>query len=746
MTFARFAAIAAAALAPTLIWCEDKRPLTVADTIEFRRPISDFAGESIVASPSGRRYIAIVQQGDVARNATRVQLISGETTSLVAAMRSKIVADLLTTSKAVAVNLLRQLRWIDEERVAFIWDGGEGPPQVMTVDVTTGERKTLTRHPTEIVKFDVGADGRTLVFGANRARDVAKLDVRKDGLVIGSQSLIDIFSGNYDGWDPKFHFETFVVSAQHPAPRRVVGNDRERFRSRFVRIAPDARHAISDEPALEFPKAWDAYTYPYLKDVMLPAARRSPAAKSQLSQFWVIDLERATSRPLWSLPNNLLATLVWSPDSRSVVISPAFLPPENADAAALAGLVAVEVDIETGRFSRLPLPPEHAGARGLRAIRWDHDGTVELSDLYERVKLRFRKNEGQWQLLSDSPAKTGAGGPEVRIELGQALEMAPALYAVETRTGLGHLIFDLNPQLKDRLLGRVESLHWMDKQGRPWSGVLYYPVHYSPERRFPLVLQPHGFIEGRFALDGVHTTAYAAQPLANRDVAVLLLRFPDGVPSSLTATPGEPETVMEGCESAIDALVAKGLVDRQKVGVVGFSRVGWYVEYMLTQARFPIAAAIASDNFSASYGQYVLWDRPDFRGELEKDIGAPPFGEGLQTWLRRAPGFNADKIKTPLRIEMASSPLGIAGVVSKWELFSHLRYLKKAVEMFVVPDVEHASHPLQNPAQRLASQGGTVDWFDFWLNGHEDPDPAKAAQYERWKKLRSMMPAAKPAG
>jgi hypothetical protein len=29
-----------------------------------------------------------------------------------------------------------------------------------------------------------------------------------------------------------------------------------------------------------------------------------------------------------------------------------------------------------------------------------------------------------------------------------------------------------------------------------------------------------------------------------------------------------------------------------------------------------------------------------------------------------------------------------------------------------------------------------VDWFDFWLNSHEDPDPSKAEQYSRWRKLR----------
>jgi hypothetical protein len=39
---------------------------------------------------------------------------------------------------------------------------------------------------------------------------------------------------------------------------------------------------------------------------------------------------------------------------------------------------------------------------------------------------------------------------------------------------------------------------------------------------------------------------------------------------------------------------------------------------------------------------------------------------------------------------------------------------------------------------RLASQGGSVDWFRFWLKGEEDPDPAKAEQYKRWRGLREL--------
>jgi len=38
----------------------------------------------------------------------------------------------------------------------------------------------------------------------------------------------------------------------------------------------------------------------------------------------------------------------------------------------------------------------------------------------------------------------------------------------------------------------------------------------------------------------------------------------------------------------------------------------------------------------------------------------------------------------------------------------------------------------------MPSQGGSVDWFRFWLQDYEDPDPAKKEQYERWRGLKKM--------
>jgi len=64
--------------------------------------------------------------------------------------------------------------------------------------------------------------------------------------------------------------------------------------------------------------------------------------------------------------------------------------------------------------------------------------------------------------------------------------------------------------------------------------------------------------------------------------------------------------------------------------------------------------------------------------------------------------------------------------------------LRKPVELVYLPEGEHI---LEKPWERLISQQGNVDWFRFWLQGYEDPDPAKAEQYARWRELRKLQQA-----
>jgi hypothetical protein len=115
---------------------------------------------------------------------------------------------------------------------------------------------------------------------------------------------------------------------------------------------------------------------------------------------------------------------------------------------------------------------------------------------------------------------------------------------------------------------------------------------------------------------------------------------------------------------------------------------------------------------------------------VENYVGAQPYGEGLKLWFERAPGFATDKIKAPVLIQ-AGDPWHL---ISLWDVYAALRDQGKPVELQYIRGGEHN---IRKPLHVLAHQELIVDWFDFWLNDHEDSRIDKQEQYARWRALRS---------
>jgi hypothetical protein len=162
----------------------------------------------------------------------------------------------------------------------------------------------------------------------------------------------------------------------------------------------------------------------------------------------------------------------------------------------------------------------------------------------------------------------------------------------------------------------------------------------------------------------------------------------------------------------------------------------------LTTSALHFKAASITDGHTRGYFQYITsidGGSNAYPHETDGAIGAPPFGKGLQQWFNRSPEFNIDKVQTPLQVVAE----GRQNIFWMWEPYAALRYLNKPVDLLVLGSEQHI---LTNPAARLASQGGTVDWFRFWLKGEEDPDPAKAEQYARWRELREQDTTSDSAG
>ena len=325
------------------------------------------------------------------------------------------------------------------------------------------------------------------------------------------------------------------------------------------------------------------------------------------------------------------------------------------------------------------------------------------------------------------PLKTRYNDLEIMVE--QGLDDPPVLVAKNRKSS--RVLWDPNPQLNMLDLGQASVYTWKDKDGRERRAGLYKPSDYKRGQRYPLVIQTHDFVESLFSPAGsILTSTYAAREMAAAGIVVL--QIGEDCPSG---TKDDAPCAVSAYESAVSQLVSDGVADLDRVGIVAFSWPSFYVMDFLTTTSFHIKAAlISSGQFMGDYFQYMAFAETvgQFRQTTESVIGAAPFGDGLQQWLKNSPTFHLDRMTTPLMM-VAQDRLD---VLAMWAPYAGLHYLRRPVDLVLL---NHAKgHVLTNPSSRILSQGATVDWFRFWLHGYEDPDPSKAEQYKRWRGMRQM--------
>src|SRR5882672_10356722 len=102
-------------------------------------------------------------------------------------------------------------------------------------------------------------------------------------------------------------------------------------------------------------------------------------------------------------------------------------------------------------------------------------------------------------------------------------------------------------------------------------------------------------------MDGLNdwASAFAARPLAAAGFVVLqaAMYADDSVE--------EGPHAMAEYEGAIDYLDARGLVDRNLVGITGFSRTFYEVGYALVHSKYYFAAANLVEGIDAGYFQFL---------------------------------------------------------------------------------------------------------------------------------------------
>src|SRR5258708_25896601 len=97
----------------------------------------------------------------------------------------------------------------------------------------------------------------------------------------------------------------------------------------------------------------------------------------------------------------------------------------------------------------------------------------------------------------------------------------PKIYVSRPGSSQRVELLDLNPQFSKIQLATIGTVTWKATDGHEVRGGLYLPPDYPSGVRYPLVNQTPGFDADRFWIDGLWTSAFAAQALAAKGMVVL---------------------------------------------------------------------------------------------------------------------------------------------------------------------------------------------------------------------------------
>jgi dienelactone hydrolase len=449
-------------------------------------------------------------------------------------------------------------------------------------------------------------------------------------------------------------------------------------------------------------------------------------------QYEIVDFAKGTRAHLIEAPvmdflrgGDDAFYAAWSPDGENAVLSQTFLPLDQTTGAAARGRACAVAVVGAGATACLAEPRREEEPK-VAGVAWDPSGKRVIVRFTDASTTAYERRGTHW-----SAAGRQRNPLPLDLSIRQTLNDPPTLFARD-RAGKELKLFDPNPQLKDIALGEVTNYFWNDPRGKEAWGGLVKPPDFSPSRRYPIVIQTHGHNGDDFFSVGYSNTTNAGRALAARGMLVLQVSEPHAKSDGTWEEARERAT--EVYLAAVDQLAREGLVDPKKVGVGGYSRRGLYVVKAIEDAPDRFAAAVVGDSLPGSlFDYYMMLDARDpqlSRAFAEFNAGALPYGDGLQKWLERSGGLRTDRIQAPVLVSAAFP----TSLMVLWNLYAPLRDQGKPVELQYI---RTGSHTYAKPLHVLAHQEMVVDWYDFWLNGHEDDDPAKAAQYARWRQMKA---------
>lgn len=572
-------------------------------------------------------------------------------------------------------------RWSPDGNWIGFLSGRSGYENIWLIRASGGEAEPLTSGKQGISSFEWSHDGKSIAFIApldTSAEEERNAKEKTDWRVV----------------DGAYRFNRlWVVPVQPDAegermPRLLTKQDFHLgagFRQGMIHWSPDDRKIVFDH---------------------IPTPRIDDWPKLSISE---VDVETGALRQ--SVPTPVAEAPVYSPDGRWIAYMATDLPLHWAESRRLYVVPAAGGEPRK-LASTFDLQPAILGwaADSRSLIVEEARGTTGA--LY-RVPLNgnateiYRPEEGSF-----SGATLNRTGHWMGMVV-QSTSAAPEAFV----TSLDHLapvpVSQVNAGLPKLPLGRTEVIQWKAADGLDIEGLLTYPVGYQPGKRYPLLLIIHG------GPTGVFTQSFIADP-GHYPIAVFAARGYAVLQGNPRGSSGYGRDFRWGnyndwggkdygdLMGGVDRVIAIGVADPDRLGVMGWSYGGFMTSWVITQTRRFKAASIG-----APITDLASFNGPsDITGFVPNYFGGDSW-EIPEAYLKHSPVYNAKGVTTPALIQQGSAdprvPLG-----QGLEFYNALVRQGGTARMEIYP---RSAHSPREPKQILHIMQSNLDWFEKYIGG-----------------------------
>ena len=197
-----------------------------------------------------------------------------------------------------------------------------------------------------------------------------------------------------------------------------------------------------------------------------------------------------------------------------------------------------------------------------------------------------------------------------------------------------------------------------------------------------------------------------------------------GLPSPIAGI----ANVVDVWRRTADMLAARGLIDRERVGIAGLSMSSQAVQYALfTDASFA-AASIGAPSLPDPIWAWLL---PDDRWQSVRGRYDLPqrTDEDQSKWQVVSPAVNAAKIRAPVLVNAADVEARPGA-----QFFASLRERSVPLEVNIFPDEDHQIFAY--PKHTKVIYDKNVAWFSYWLKSTDASRWVSRDQRRVWDELQ----------